>query len=142
MYRSRRTDIGANPLATPIVIHKTAAPKHIEESEVLQFISNFVAAREDELNGINSITLGSGNTTGVSETSTQINQSANASQYISQLKRIERDFKGLPPTIYNPTPVADSNETAPVEEPQVVETETGKELVSKSVTGGTKKTFA
>ncbi|OEJ83005.1 DNA-directed RNA polymerase I subunit RPA14 [Hanseniaspora osmophila] len=140
MYRSRRMDIGANPLATPIVIHKTAAPRHIDEQEVLQFISNFVATREDELNSINSITLGGG-TSGVSETGTQVNQSANASQYISQLKRIERDFKGLPPTIYNPTP-ADSIETVSVEEPEVVETETGTELVSKSVTGGTKKTFA
>ena len=54
------------------------------------------------------------------------------SSSLSQLKRLQRDFKGLPPA----SMIAESVSSETNKE------STGESSVTKSVTGGTKKTFS
>ncbi|SCV00681.1 LAME_0G11320g1_1 [Lachancea meyersii CBS 8951] len=69
--RSRRTP--HNTLDRPVVMHP-GSRQHVSESEVLQFLGQFIQERESE-----------GDT--------------DASGAVAQLRRIERDFKGLPPAV-------------------------------------------
>lgn len=62
-----------NALDRPVVMH--AGPRdHISEDQVLQFLGRFIREREDEAD-------------------------ADASGALAQLRRVERDFKGLPPAV-------------------------------------------
>nr|2RF4_B Chain B, DNA-directed RNA polymerase I subunit RPA4 [Saccharomyces cerevisiae]2RF4_D Chain D, DNA-directed RNA polymerase I subunit RPA4 [Saccharomyces cerevisiae]2RF4_F Chain F, DNA-directed RNA polymerase I subunit RPA4 [Saccharomyces cerevisiae] len=75
MKGSRRTGNNtATTLNTPVVIHATQLPQHVSTDEVLQFLESFIDEKENI-----------------------IDIDTNLSSSISQLKRIQRDFKGLPP---------------------------------------------
>lgn len=131
----------ATPLNTPIVMHKIGKAKHVSKDEILSFLDKFIAEKES-LEGITNTPA----TTEVSNTEdnvttttsiSAINIDTNLSSAISQLKRIQRDFKGLPPQSFTPVVPAVTNVTETVTET----TEHGEETITKSATGGKKVTF-
>lgn len=133
----------ATPLNTPIVMHKIGKTKHVSKDEILSFLDKFITEKES-LEGITSTpaTTEDSTTTETNTTTTTsvgaINIDTNLSSAVSQLKRIQRDFKGLPPQSF--APVVTPAVTNTVE----VTTETtkhGEETVTKSATGGKKVTF-
>ncbi|KAH3901992.1 uncharacterized protein SCODWIG_00770 [Saccharomycodes ludwigii] len=123
--RSKRPQvIGNNPLNTPIVIHKnTDNIQHLNDQEMLTFLSDFINTREQ-------ITIDT-NTTSVGATTNNNNNYFTSS--LSHLKRIERDFKGLPPTI-----LEGSNIDEDVDQ-KIVEGENEDATTTKSATGAGKK---
>ncbi|CUS24090.1 LAQU0S13e03048g1_1 [Lachancea quebecensis] len=69
--RSRRSP--HNPLANPVVMH--AGPReHVSQEQAMQFLGRFIREREEEAD-------------------------ADASGALAQLRRVERNFKGLPPAV-------------------------------------------
>ncbi|SCV04567.1 LAMI_0H17172g1_1 [Lachancea mirantina] len=71
MMKNRRA--ANNTLNSPVVVH-AGASEHVSDEKILQFLSAFIKEREDEAD-------------------------ADTSGALAQLRRIERDFKGLPPTV-------------------------------------------
>lgn len=133
--------IGGNyptPLNTPIVIHKTKQPKHVTKDEILKFLDQFIAEKETLIdNNVAQTTLN-----GESTSSVMINMDTNLTSALSQLKRIQRDFKGLPPTSMIAPPVPSSaspNNSVPQQEETKDE---ANNIITKSATGGTKKKFS
>lgn len=128
-------------LNTPIVMHKVGKPQHVSKADILQFLDKFIQDKESliESNNITQSTV---------EESTQqivINMDTNLTSALSQLKRIQRDFKGLPPISFDNEPKQSktvekfSNEEN--EKTDVMETNENGDKVTKSRTGGTKVTF-
>lgn len=76
---SRRTI--STTLDSPVVVH-VGQPEHVDRDQVLKFLDTFVADKEAQL------TVGADADADVHLTSA-----------LSQLKRIQRDCQGLPPTV-------------------------------------------
>ncbi|CCF56878.1 hypothetical protein KAFR_0B05820 [Kazachstania africana CBS 2517] len=134
MKGSRRPgNVYATPLNTPITIHKSQRPQHVSKDEVLNFLETFITEKESILNNQSNFDDVTGNTS--STAGTIINIDTTLTSSLSQLKRLQRDFKGLPPaTFESPSP----STTTPV---TVTVTETG-DSITKSATGGTKMKFS
>ncbi|CAI4058308.1 hypothetical protein SKDZ_04G3700 [Saccharomyces kudriavzevii ZP591] len=134
MKGSRRTGNNmATTLNTPVVIHATQLPQHVSTDEVLQFLEGFINEKE---NIIDSTTMNvvSDNAAGadvVPAVNASLSMDTNLSSSLSQLKRIQRDFKGLPP--------AQDFSAAPI---QVTTAGKNDASVGVSATGGKKTTFA
>ena len=134
----------ATPLNTPIVMHKIGKTKHVSKDEILTFLDKFIIEKES-LEGITNTPA----TTEVSNTDdnvtttsvSAINIDTNLSSAISQLKRIQRDFKGLPPQSFTPVVPAVTTVETNATEATTETTEHGEETVTKSATGGKKVTF-
>ncbi|SCV05328.1 LANO_0H05072g1_1 [Lachancea nothofagi CBS 11611] len=69
--RSRRPP--HNTLDRPVVLH-AGTREHASQEQVMQFLGRFIKEREEEAD-------------------------AEASGALAQLRRVERDFKGLPPAV-------------------------------------------
>lgn len=90
----------------------------MSKDEVLQFLDEFIGSKE---NGVSA--------------DTDVNLSAS----LSQLKRIQRDFKGLPPTGLTES---GSTVTIPSSETSMGEGASTNGETTKSATGGTKRRFS
>lgn len=110
MFKGSRRIGGFNistTLNTPIVIHKRGEPTHLSKDEVMQFLDKFISEKEllvasggiESIGGGGGAGSGTGNGTG-SSTNTMLGMDAGLSSSLAQLKRIQRDFKGLPPMSY------------------------------------------
>ncbi|AET39302.1 DNA-directed RNA polymerase I subunit RPA14 Ecym_4235 [Eremothecium cymbalariae DBVPG len=115
-----------NSLNHPVAIHAVGKPEHFSKSEALKFLSDFIESKESThsfmLNSeANDVAVRSGGISG------DITVDTSLSSVLPQLKRIERDLKGLPPAILEGT--------------EQGEDEYPKRLVTKSLTGGTKRKF-
>ncbi|QLG74488.1 hypothetical protein HG535_0G03710 [Zygotorulaspora mrakii] len=119
MLKSKRPGfVAATTLNTPVVVHALQQPQHASKDEVLLFLDEFIASKD-----------------GPDATDVDVNLSA----ALSQLKRMHRDFKGLPPTILAEAPVTVT--AAAATEGSSADEANGTGSVTKSATGGTKKTF-
>lgn len=126
MLRGTRRPANSS-LNTPVAIHAVGTPSHLTKEETLKFLSAFIEQKEtipkatlSEDSGHNQDVITSG---GISLN--EIAVDTQLSSALAQLKRIERDFKGLPP--------------------QIVESELEDKTttnVSKSDTGGKKIKFS
>ncbi|CCH58202.1 hypothetical protein TBLA_0A04060 [Henningerozyma blattae CBS 6284] len=117
-------------LNTPITIHTTSSPQHVSHDEVLQFLEKFINEKETDIAGTASFSVSDITTESESGDTTQSNTiDTNLISAVSQLKRIQRDFKGLPPSMANDTFSSNSTSAQSNNEPL------------KSSTGGTKITF-
>lgn len=120
-------------LNTPVAIHSVGPATHLSKDEVLQFLSGFIQEKES----IPAVTLASeSSTTQGSITSGGIGADEAAvdtqlSSALAQLKRVERDFKGLPPQVLE----SGSNERSQEATPST-------DTVAASATGGKKIKFA
>lgn len=129
----------ATTLNTPVVMHTTGAPQHVSKEEVLHFLEKFITEKESflETSTTSIIDAETGETSG---SSTVVNIDTNLTSAVSQLKRLQRDFKGLPPSVLMNAPTSSSSTfSAAVEEPTV---DGNGDAVMKSATGGTKKKFS
>lgn len=137
MFKTARRADYSTPLNTPIVIHRVGKPQHVNKDEVLRFLEDFITTKE---NLIDNTTLGinSENDTSNGSTDAMINIDTNLTSGLSQLKRIQRDFQGLPPASFH------NNTTSTEKQQEEEQQEEGnkEEKITKSATGGTKKTFA
>ncbi|CAI5249935.1 ASB_HP2_G0010450.mRNA.1.CDS.1 [Saccharomyces cerevisiae] len=100
MKGSRRTGNNtATTLNTPVVIHATQLPQHVSTDEVLQFLESFIDEKENIIDSttMNTISGNAADADAAAVANTSLNIDTNLSSSISQLKRIQRDFKGLPP---------------------------------------------
>ncbi|SMN21079.1 similar to Saccharomyces cerevisiae YDR156W RPA14 RNA polymerase I subunit A14 [Maudiozyma saulgeensis] len=139
----------ATPLNTPIVMHKVGKAQHVSKDDVLGFLEKFITEKESidsvNTNGASTIVDGQDNNEEISATSvTILNIDTNLSSAISQLKRVQRDFKGLPPLSFTPVtnnPVNPASNTIEEVPATSVTTEHGEETVTTSATGGKKVTF-
>ncbi|CAD6610993.1 CEI_1a_G0010040.mRNA.1.CDS.1 [Saccharomyces cerevisiae] len=134
MKGSRRTGNNtATTLNTPVVIHATQLPQHVSTDEVLQFLESFIDEKENIIDSttMNTISGNAADADAAAVANTSLNIDTNLSSSISQLKRIQRDFKGLPP--------AQDFSAAPI---QVSTTEKKETSIGVSATGGKKTTFA
>ncbi|AQZ17524.1 RPA14 (YDR156W) [Zygosaccharomyces parabailii] len=104
----------SSTLNTPIVAHALAPPTHVSHDEMLQFLDKFISERE--------LTVSDQNI-GADANATDISLSS----ALSQLKRLHRDFKGLPPSA--------------LEGDVVTQHKPASDNVTKSAAGGTKITF-
>lgn len=127
----------ATTLNTPIVIHKTQPAKHVTKDEVLAFLDKFVTEKESIIDVQPADTTSAATVTATSTSSAMINIDTNLSSALSQLKRIQRDFKGLPPASFSVSTTPNTNTT----ETQTVLVDGEEATVSKSATGGTKVKF-
>ncbi|CCD26982.1 DNA-directed RNA polymerase I subunit RPA14 NDAI_0J00900 [Naumovozyma dairenensis CBS 421] len=130
----------ATPLNTPIVIHTTDQPKHVSKEEVLSFLNNFITEKESLIQN-NALPLGDAavtttSTDGIASGDAMISIDTTLSSSLSQLKRLQRDFKGLPPSN-----LIENTTTPSLQEESTTTTTTKHTSVTKSATGGTKKTF-
>ncbi|EDZ73092.1 YDR156Wp-like protein, partial [Saccharomyces cerevisiae AWRI1631] len=89
----------ATTLNTPVVIHATQLPQHVSTDEVLQFLESFIDEKENIIDSttMNTISGNAADADAAAVANTSLNIDTNLSSSISQLKRIQRDFKGLPP---------------------------------------------
>jgi len=141
--------IVATPLNTPIVMHRVGKPQHVSKDDVLGFLEKFITEKESIESVTAAATAVSVDSTVVdgeslsttSSTGAMLSIDTNLSSAISQLKRVQRDFKGLPPLSF--TPVATTTTTTTTEEIPAtsVTTENGEETITTSATGGKKVTF-
>lgn len=115
----------STPLNTPITIHKIDNSSHISNEDFLGFLNNFIEDKD---------TLES--TTPEANNNINIDTSLIAS--LAQLKRIQRDLKGLPPLSQEKAPIASSTTiTTTIKEEQGEEDKDSS--VKKSATGAGKK---
>lgn len=105
--------VAGNPLNSPIVAHTNGRPQHVSRDEMLQFLERFINEKE---------TLGGDQALGTDAAASDISLSS----ALSQLKRVQRDFQGLPPSA-----LEDSSESN-------AESKTTETI---GAAGGTKKTF-
>lgn len=127
MKGSRRTGNNtATTLNTPVVIHATQLPQHVSTDEVLQFLESFIDEKENIIDSttMNTISGNAADADAAAVANTSLNIDTNLSSSISQLKRIQRDFKGLPP--------AQDFSAAPI---QVSTTEKKETSIGVSATG-------
>lgn len=135
MKGSRRAgNNSVTTLNTPVVIHTTQLPQHVSTDEVLQFLEGFINEKESIIDSttMNTINVNAADAdVGAAAANPGLNMDTNLSSSISQLKRIQRDFKGLPP--------AQDFSAAPIHVSTAAKDETS---VGVSATGGKKTTFA
>ncbi|CAL9731359.1 DNA-directed RNA polymerase I subunit Rpa14p [Monosporozyma unispora] len=123
----------ASTLHKPVVIHKIGKPTHATKDDILRFLDEFIVSKENLIN--NNVLPESD--TNITTDNVMLNIDTNLTSALSQLKRIQRDFQGLPPQVSTITiPSATESEKQQVEEDGPRESKT-----VKSATGGTKKTF-
>lgn len=72
-------------LNAPVVLHATGEAQHVSKDEVLEFLDGFISEKESLI--------------GADGSAGSINGDISLSTALSQLKRIQRDFKGLPPIV-------------------------------------------
>lgn len=136
MFRGKKGQYSKS-LTTPIVMHRVGKPEHVSKTDILQFLDKFIQEKESIIES-NTITQSP-----VEENTQQIviNMNTNLTSALSQLKRIQRDFKGLPPISFDNETKQTSSKVEDTQEDAVVETNDNGEKVTKSKTGGTKVTF-
>ena len=135
MFKGQRR-IGFNTQTTlnaPVVVHRTGAAHHCSKDEVLQFLDAFVQSKESIID-----TQAPGS--GAAGESAMLSLDTNLSSALAQLKRVQRDFKGLPPASMDLQPVAAVQATAPAAPVESTVDASGN-AVTTSATGGTKVTF-
>ncbi|BAO41156.1 DNA-directed RNA polymerase I subunit RPA14 [Kluyveromyces marxianus] len=123
-------------LNTPVVVHQVGTPSYLSKEEVLNFLSTFISEKEaipavSLASRAESVTQTSITSGGVS--TEEVALDTQLSSALAQLKRVERDFKGLPPQVLETEP--SSSNTAQKTTPDV-------DTVEKSATGGKKIKFA
>ncbi|QID83491.1 DNA-directed RNA polymerase I subunit rpa14 [Saccharomyces pastorianus] len=137
MKGSRRAgNNSVTTLNTPVVIHTTQLPQHVSTDEVLQFLEGFINEKESIIDSttMNTINVNAADAdVAAGAANPGLNMDTNLSSSVSQLKRIQRDFKGLPP--------AQDFSAAPILVSTAAKDETSVG-VSASATGGKKTTFA
>ncbi|AAS54315.1 AGL176Wp [Eremothecium gossypii ATCC 10895] len=128
MIRGGRRPI-VSSLNQPVVLHVAGPPQHLDKDSALRFLSVFIEEKETAavLGAAGGAVVTSGGVGSEGGVDTAL------SSALAQLKRMERDLKGLPPTI-----LSGADEEEREEEPEAVVGET----VSRSATGGTKRRFA
>ncbi|CDO93996.1 unnamed protein product [Kluyveromyces dobzhanskii CBS 2104] len=121
-------------LNTPVVVHSVGEPSYLSKEEILQFLSTFIADKET----VPSVTLSSndaainqGSVTSGGIGADEMALDTQLSSALAQLKRVERDFKGLPPQVLEagPSPIGSAANA-------------DEDTVAKSATGGKKIKFA
>ena len=135
MFKGQRR-IGFNTQTTlnaPVVVHRTGAAHHCSKDEVLQFLDAFVQSKESIIDTQAPGTSSNGE-------SAMLSLDTNLSSALAQLKRVQRDFKGLPPASMDLQPVAAVQATAPAAPVESTVDASGN-AVTTSATGGTKVTF-
>lgn len=154
MLKGSRRGNYVSTLNKPVVIHKIGKPQHVSKDEILRFLDDFITSKEDFVDS-NSNATTIDNSNGSSKNNLQgsqiattggasdiiLNIDTNLTSSLSQLKRIQRDFKGLPPqsATLSSIKINDThNKKADSENAEQEE----EDKISKSATGGTKKTFA
>lgn len=85
MFKTARRTV-ATTLDAPVVMH-AGHPDHADRAQVLGFLNAFVADKEAQL------TVGA-----------DVEADVHLTSALSQLKRIQRDFQGLPPTVLDEEP--------------------------------------
>lgn len=106
---------GNSALNTPIVAHANGEPQHVSRDEMLQFLERFISEKE---------TLGGDQALG---TDAAASSDISLSTSLSQLRRVQRDFRGLPPSA-----LEEGNESNGTQY---------KTKETQSAAGGTKRTF-
>lgn len=149
MFKGSRRGNYAATLSKPVVIHRIGKPQHVSKAEILRFLDDFIVSKEsfiDNNSNSNSNNVNSGKnvdsvvTTG-GASDIVLNIDTNLTSSLSQLKRIQRDFKGLPPqSAVLSTIKIDSKDTKNTDSENNEQQQGDK--ITKSATGGTKKTFA
>ncbi|QLL31952.1 hypothetical protein HG536_0C01200 [Torulaspora globosa] len=82
MFKSaRRAGLAGSAVQVPVAVHAAGAAQHVDRDELLQFVGAFVAEKEA------AITVGGGGE----------EVDATLGGALAQLKRFERDLKGLAP---------------------------------------------
>ena len=119
MFRSRKHEVGDNPLSKPILIEQIGNPTPLSDSDMLEFLGKFISEREQyiseqqeqiyseqkENDGEENEEQDVAAEEEVEEpevmttTNAKISQISSANQYISQLNRMERSLKGFAPSI-------------------------------------------
>ncbi|CCE62229.1 hypothetical protein TPHA_0C00730 [Tetrapisispora phaffii CBS 4417] len=142
MKPGRRFNISST-LNSPVVIHKRGRSQHLNKEEVLAFLDNFISEKENLLENEFSLSAAQeGGDETAAGTGNKFDNNLTVS--LAQLKRLQRDFKGLPPSIVIKTPVNASTNAAPVEEEQEEQEESkdaSGNIVTKSASGGSKMKF-
>ncbi|EDO19331.1 hypothetical protein Kpol_1036p77 [Vanderwaltozyma polyspora DSM 70294] len=149
MFKGGRRS-GANfpsTLNTPIVIHEIAEPQYVSKDQVLKFLETFIDSKETLVSNV-STSIGVESSSMIQPALDNAMQSVdtNLTSSLSQLKRLQRDFKGLPPAMATST--SSSSESASSSSASTEEVENEENLddqgnsVMKSATGGTKKKFS
>ncbi|CCK68175.1 DNA-directed RNA polymerase I subunit RPA14 KNAG_0A05080 [Huiozyma naganishii CBS 8797] len=121
-------------LNTPVSIHRVGKPKHVSKDEILSFLDTFITEKEAVVdtsvgNAGVAATAGSDGAPGsVASLTGLITVDTNLTSAVSQLRRIQRDFKGLPPAALTITPPPTAENSIPRE--------------SATTVVGTKKTFS
>ena len=160
MLKGSRRGNYVSTLNKPFVIHKIGKPQHVSKDEILRFLDDFITSKEAFVDNNNNNTGNSAtninNDNDANKNTLQQNQIAtaggasditlnidtNLTSSLSQLKRIQRDFKGLPPQSVALSSITRVDNTDD-KRTESKDTEQEKEdKISKSATGGTKKTFA
>lgn len=85
MLKSTRRTVSTT-LDAPVVVH-AGRPEHVGRDQVLRFLDQFVADKENQL------TVGA-----------DASADVHLSSALAQLKRIQRDCQGLPPTVLDEEP--------------------------------------
>ena len=135
MFKGQRR-IGFNTQTTlnaPVVVHRTGAAHHCSKDEVLQFLDAFVQSKESIIDTQAPGTASNGE-------SAMLSLDTNLSSALAQLKRVQRDFKGLPPASMDLQPVAAVQATTSAAPAESTVDASGN-AVTTSTTGGTKVTF-
>lgn len=116
MFRSRKYEVGDNPLSKPILVEQIGAPKPLSDSQMLEFLGKFISEREQyiseqqeqiysEQQEVESEEKEEPEQSNeeqpevMSTVNAKITQISSANQYISQLNRMERSLKGFAPSI-------------------------------------------
>ena len=101
-YKSGGAGFNApTPLNTPIIIHRKSdniGEKHLSKDEIIHFLDRFINEKESVINGGSNKTGNNGEENSVINYGVT-NVDTNLISSLSQLKRILRDFKGLPSSI-------------------------------------------
>lgn len=162
MLKGSRRGNYVSTLNKPVVIHKIGKPQHVSKDEILRFLDDFITSKEafidnnnnnnntgNSATNINNDNDANKNTLQQNQIATAggasditLNIDTNLTSSLSQLKRIQRDFKGLPPQSVALSSITRVDNTDD-KRTESKDTEQEKEdKISKSATGGTKKTFA
>lgn len=116
MFRSRKYEVGDNPLSKPILVEQIGDPKPLSDSQMLEFLGKFISEREQyiseqqeqiyseqqEVEGEDKEEPEQSSEDQpevMSTVNARITQISSANQYISQLNRMERSLKGFAPSI-------------------------------------------
>lgn len=152
MFKGQRriTFNSQTTLNTPVVVHRAGPVHHCSKDEVLLFLEKFIQEKESiidtQVPGASVLGAGEGEGEAAS-TAALLNVDTNLSSALAQLKRVQRDFKGLPPASMDIKPVriapaiAAADVEAETEAQEPAQHDADGNAVTTSATGGKKVTF-